>query len=138
VLISTAKTSWRRSRDRVPLRHMCVHLSSKQNGAAAARKNAERLTRTAAVARLWIVAPKKKKLDAQLRELTAKHDELVVAIRRLATHAAVLAVAVRQPEAVPAADLDAAVAGISELATTLVNAGTEPTLSGPAAADTSP
>lgn len=86
------------------------------------------------------MAPKKKKLDAQLRELTAKHDELVVAIRRLATHAAVLAVAVRQPEAVPAADLDAAVAGISELATatTLVNAGTEPTLSGPAAADTSP
>jgi hypothetical protein len=54
------------------------------------------------------VAPKKKELVAQLREL----EETV---QRLATHAAVLAVAVRDPRAVPAADLDAAVAGISAI-----------------------
>jgi hypothetical protein len=54
------------------------------------------------------VTPKKKELAAQLREL----EETV---QRLATHAAVLAVAVRDPRAVPAADLDAAVAGINAI-----------------------
>jgi len=65
------------------------------------------------------VAPKKKELAAQLRDLAGKHDELANALKRLATHTAVLGVAVRQPDAVPAADLEAALAGISELATSL-------------------
>jgi hypothetical protein len=55
------------------------------------------------------VAPKKKELAAELQELTN-------IVHRLATHAAVLAVAVRDPNAVPPADLDAALAGIEEIA----------------------
>jgi hypothetical protein len=51
------------------------------------------------------MTPKQNDVDVQLREL----DE---SVRRLATHAAVLAVAVRDPEAVPPADLEAALAGI--------------------------
>lgn len=54
------------------------------------------------------MAPKKTELAAQLREL----EETV---RRLATHSAVLAAAVRDPEAVPAADLEAALAGLEEI-----------------------
>ena len=61
------------------------------------------------------MAPKKKELEAQLRDLAERHDALSETVQRLATHTAVLAVAVRDPEAVPAADLDAAVAGISEI-----------------------
>jgi hypothetical protein len=69
------------------------------------------------------VAPKKKELDAQLRDLTERHDALAETVHQLATHTAVLAVAVRDPEAVPAADLDAAVAGISELIRSSSSAG---------------
>ena len=65
------------------------------------------------------MAPKKKDLDAQLRDLAEKHEALTETVHRLATHAAVLAVAVRDPEAVPAADLDAAVAGISAIGAAL-------------------
>jgi len=68
------------------------------------------------------VAPKTNELDAQLRDLTERHDALSETVQRLATHAAVLAVALRDPEAVPAADLDAAVAGISEIHAELGNA----------------
>jgi hypothetical protein len=53
--------------------------------------------------------PTKKELDAQLRQL----EETV---RRLATHSAVLAVAVRDPNSVPLTDLEAALAGIEEIA----------------------
>ena len=67
-----------------------------------------------------LVAPKKKELDAQLRELGERHDALSETVQRLATHAAVLAVALRDPEAVPAADLDAAVTGISEISGALL------------------
>ena len=55
------------------------------------------------------MAPKKKELAAELQDLA----DLV---HRLATHAAVLAVAVRDPNAVPPADLDAALAGLEEIA----------------------
>lgn len=65
------------------------------------------------------MAPKKSELDAQLRDLTEKHDSLTETVHRLATHAAVLAVAVRDPQAVPAGDLDAAVAGISAIGAAL-------------------
>ena len=61
------------------------------------------------------MAPTKKELDAQLRDLAERHDALSETVQRLATHSAVLAVALRDPEAVPTADLDAAVAGISEI-----------------------
>jgi hypothetical protein len=66
------------------------------------------------------MAPKKKELDAQLRELTARHEALAEVVHRLATHSAVVALALRDPEAVPAADLDAAVTGISEINAALV------------------
>jgi hypothetical protein len=69
------------------------------------------------------VAPKKKELDAQLRDLSERHDALSETVQRLATHAAVLAVALRDPEAVPAADLDAAVAGMNEISAALASAG---------------
>jgi hypothetical protein len=65
------------------------------------------------------VAPKKNELDGQLRDLAEKYEALTETVHRLATHAAVLAVAVRDPEAVPAADLDAAVAGISAIGAAL-------------------
>lgn len=65
------------------------------------------------------MAPKNKELDAQLRDLAERHDALTETVHRLATHAAVLAVAVRDPEAVPAGDLDAAVAGISAIGAAL-------------------
>ena len=55
------------------------------------------------------MAPKKKELAAELQDLTD-------IVHRLATHAAVLAVAVRDPNAVPPADLDAALAGLEEIA----------------------
>ena len=74
------------------------------------------------------MAPKKKELGRQLRDLRARHDELADAVSRLATHAAVLAVAVRDREAVPPGDLDAALAGIDELAARLV-ARSSPTTS---------
>jgi hypothetical protein len=61
------------------------------------------------------VAPKRKELDAQLRDLAERHDALAEKVQRLVTHTAVLAVALRDPEAVPAADLEAAVTGISEI-----------------------
>ena len=48
-------------------------------------------------------------------ELDAEVEELRMALRRLAAHAEVVAVAVRSPEAVTRPDLDAAVAGIHEL-----------------------
>lgn len=64
------------------------------------------------------MAPKKTELDAQHRELAESHDELAETVRRLATHCSVLAVAVRDPLAVPAPDLEAALAGIEEIART--------------------
>jgi hypothetical protein len=66
------------------------------------------------------MAPKKKELDAQLRELSERHDALAEIVHRLATHTAVLAVAVRDPEAVPTADLDAALSGLNEISAALV------------------
>ncbi|MGH3054445.1 MAG: hypothetical protein ACRDL7_05650 [Gaiellaceae bacterium] len=68
------------------------------------------------------MAPKKKELDAQLRDLAERHDALTELVHRLATHAAVLAVAVRNPGAVPSADLDAALTGIEEIAQSTVTA----------------
>jgi hypothetical protein len=59
---------------------------------------------------------KKKQLKRELRVLTESHQELVHAHRALATHAAVVAVAMRSPDLVPPSDLDAAIAGIQELA----------------------
>jgi hypothetical protein len=49
---------------------------------------------------------------ATTKELSERLDALVAACHRLATHTAVLAVAVRDPTAVPRADLDAALAGL--------------------------
>jgi hypothetical protein len=72
------------------------------------------------------VALKKKELDAQLRELAERHDALSETVQRLATHAAVLAVALRDPEAVPSADLDAAVAGISDINAELLAQSAQP------------
>jgi hypothetical protein len=66
------------------------------------------------------VTPKKKELESELRELAARHDALAEIVQRLATHTAVLAVAVRDPQAVPAADLDAALTGISEISSTFL------------------
>lgn len=62
------------------------------------------------------MAPNKKQLETQLRELAERHDALAETVRRLATHSAVLAVAARDPQAVPASDLEAALAGIEEIA----------------------
>jgi len=49
------------------------------------------------------------------KELSERLDALAAACHRLATHTAVLAVAVRDPGSVPTADLDAAVEGIDAL-----------------------
>jgi hypothetical protein len=62
-------------------------------------------------------------LDAQLQDLAERHEALVEIVRRLATHTSVVAVALRDPQAVPPADLDAAVAGIAEISSTI---GTQP------------
>jgi hypothetical protein len=61
----------------------------------------------------------RKELDVRLRDLAARHEALDQTVHRLATHTAVLAVAVRDPEAVPSADLDVALAGIADITTTL-------------------
>jgi hypothetical protein len=61
------------------------------------------------------MAPKKKELDARLQDLVERHEALVETVNRLATHTSVLAVALRNPQAVPPADLDAALAGIAEI-----------------------
>jgi hypothetical protein len=61
------------------------------------------------------VAPKKKELAAQLGDLAERYDALAETVHRLVTHTAVLAVALRDPQAVPAADLEAAITGISEI-----------------------
>ena len=62
-------------------------------------------------------------LDAQLQDLAERHEALVEIVRRLATHTSVAAVALRDPQAVPPVDLDAAVAGIAEISSTI---GTQP------------
>jgi hypothetical protein len=62
------------------------------------------------------VAATKKELAEQLGALEVRQQELVDAVHELATHAAVLAVAVTRPESVPSADLEAALAGINALA----------------------
>ena len=62
------------------------------------------------------MAPTKKELAEQLRAVEVRQQELARAVGQLATHAAVLALAVVKPESVPSADLDAALAGINELA----------------------
>jgi hypothetical protein len=61
------------------------------------------------------VAPKKKELEAQVHDLAERYAALADVVHGLATHTAVLAVAVRDPQAVPAADLDAAVTGINDI-----------------------
>jgi len=65
------------------------------------------------------VPSKKKDVDAQLQDLGERHEALVEIVRRLATHTSVVAVALRDPQAVPPADLDAAVAGIAEISSTI-------------------
>ena len=52
---------------------------------------------------------------ATTKELSERLDALVAACHRLATHTAVLALAVRDPGSVPRADLDDAVAGLDEV-----------------------
>jgi hypothetical protein len=61
------------------------------------------------------VPSNEKELDAQLEDLAKRDEALVEIVRRLATHMSVVAVALRDPQAVPPADLDAAVAGIAEI-----------------------
>ena len=61
------------------------------------------------------MAPKKTELDARLQDLVERHDLQVEIVHRLATHTSVVAVAVRDPQAVPPTDLDAALAGIAEI-----------------------
>jgi hypothetical protein len=63
---------------------------------------------------------KKKKLRRELHALAVRHDSLADAVRRLAAHTDVLAVAVRSPDAVPEADLDTAISGINHVRTELV------------------
>jgi hypothetical protein len=70
-----------------------------------------------------LVAPKKKELDARLQDLAESHKALVESVHRLATHTSVLAVAVRDPQAVPADDLAATLAGIAEISRTTRFAG---------------
>jgi hypothetical protein len=65
------------------------------------------------------VAAKSKELDARLQDLAAKQEALEQIVHRLAIHTAVLALSVRDSEAVPPADLDVALAGIAEITTTL-------------------
>jgi hypothetical protein len=69
------------------------------------------------------VPSNRKDLDAQLQDLAERHEALVEIVRRLATHTSVVAVALRDPQAVPPADLNAAVAGIAEISSTI---GTQP------------
>lgn len=66
------------------------------------------------------MAPTKKELDAQLRDLAERHEALVEIVHRLTTHTAVLALAVRDPDTVPPADLEDALTGISELNAAIV------------------
>ena len=75
-----------------------------------------RLTCTGPGGKAPPVAPEKKELAEQLSALEVRQQELADAVRELATHAAVLGLAVGKPESVPSADLDAAIAGINELA----------------------
>jgi hypothetical protein len=65
------------------------------------------------------VPSNEKELDAQLEDLAKRDEALVEIVRRLATHTSVIAVALRDPQAVPPADLDAAVAGIAEISSTI-------------------
>ena len=74
------------------------------------------LTRTVADGKALSVAPKKKELEAELRALETRQQELSEALARLATHASVLALAIRRPESVPSSDLKAALDGLDELA----------------------
>lgn len=59
---------------------------------------------------------KKKQLKRELRVLAERQRNLERAHRQLAVHAEVVAVAVHSPALVPASDLQAAIAGIHELA----------------------
>jgi hypothetical protein len=58
---------------------------------------------------------RKKRLKRELRALIRRHEQLEETQRRLATHAEVIAVAVRSPDLVPQTDLDDAIAGIHRL-----------------------
>jgi hypothetical protein len=60
---------------------------------------------------------KKKRIKRDLETLIERHEQLEEAQRRLATHAEVLALAVRSPERVPESDLDNAIAGLHQLTT---------------------
>ena len=55
----------------------------------------------------------------RLQDLSERHEALVETVHRLAVHTSVLAIAVRDPGAVPSADLDAAFAGIAEITATI-------------------
>lgn len=63
---------------------------------------------------------KKTELASELSELTRSHRELVDACRRLAASAEVVAVAVRNREAVPTTDLEAAIAALRDVHSELV------------------
>jgi hypothetical protein len=65
------------------------------------------------------VTPNKEELEARLQDLGERHEALVEIVHRLATHTSVLAVALHDPQAVPPADLDAALAGIAEISRTI-------------------
>jgi len=58
---------------------------------------------------------KKKELQAQLDELADRLDDVSSACSRLASHAEVVALAVRSRESVPSGDLDDAIDGLHEL-----------------------
>jgi hypothetical protein len=55
-----------------------------------------------------------------VKDLEARLEELAELTRRLATHAAVVAVAVRDPNAVPVHDLNAALSGLDEVQAALL------------------
>jgi hypothetical protein len=59
---------------------------------------------------------KKKRIKSDLQTLAERQEQLVEAQRRLATHAEVVALALRSPERVPESDLDNAIAGLHQLA----------------------
>ena len=63
----------------------------------------------------YAASMRKKQLKRELRALARRHEQLEQTQRRLATHAEVIAVAVRSPDLVPQTDLDDAIAGIHRL-----------------------
>jgi uncharacterized protein YbjT (DUF2867 family) len=58
---------------------------------------------------------------ATVKELEARLEELAELTRRLATHASVVAAAVREPNAVPVHDLNAALSGLDDVQAALLD-----------------